>query len=810
MNDIRNYVDVGAFRSILQVALLLLASSLLLAQAPTSSISNLAYEELTSRVTQNVTNFYVYQDQDSGFNHGFPSGFFWYDSAPVTIDAGCLDDPADMVTGCYPSNDMTHLDRVHGTVLRISFPSESGDGYTGLNTEEPEDWGVYQDGVGYDLRPATQLVLDVRSPTGIKLQFGVGGCQSNFLSVPKSATYTTMTITISSLVNGANCPPNLSNVHVLLTVVTNAANAPNGGTILLDNAHFTPVPTRQATDPKALSLPLSTQTFGVVPQQDLNYVPPDQVNRNAATIYEASVTLLALLQRGQTSDLANAREIANALDYALHHDNHGDPLPLAPDGSVGLHNAYESGDIALQNDQRFGGGKAGDVRLAGFTATGCTPTSFCLVLDGATGGNNAFAILALAAAYEQFGNITYLNDALDIGDWIYGNLLDNTNTGFGGYYLGYPDMGQQKNLIVGKSVENNADIFAAFTQLSGIEQQLGNSGAAALWTMRANIAGDFVASIYDSANGRFNAGTVPVGTPPSYGVCPYGPQKGNDVINICDFVDSNTFTTLALSATQRYSNQINWQLPINYVWSVFPQSVMADGLTFQGLDIVPPPPVGPAGIAWEFTGQPVETCFYVDSFFGSSTCGSLGQLYLGQIRLAQTSAPFADGLGLVASTLPNGDQLPPLDQCLNTPFQCIPERVGIAATAWAIYADMKVNPLATPIVALSPSSLNFGYQGLHNLVVPLTSVLTNTGNGPLTVTNISITGADGVDFSQGNTCPMNPNTLAPGNSCKITVVFAPTQTGQRTAAVTIMDNSTGSPQTIFLTGVGVGGKVSLD
>ena len=104
--------------------------------------------------------------------------------------------------------------------------------------------------------------------------------------------------------------------------------------------------------------------------------------------------------------------------------------------------------------------------------------------------------------------------------------------------------------------------------------------------MRANIAGDFVTLMYDSADGRFNAGSVPVGTPPSAGVCPYGPQKGNDVINICDFVDSNTFTTLALAATQRYSNQINWQLPINYVWTVFPQSVMVDGLTFSGLDRV--------------------------------------------------------------------------------------------------------------------------------------------------------------------------------------------------------------------------------
>ena len=31
-------------------------------------------------------------------------------------------------------------------------------------------------------------------------------------------------------------------------------------------------------------------------------------------------------------------------------------------------------------------------------------------------------------------------------------------------------------------------------------------------------------------------------------------------------------------------------------------------------------------------------------------------------------------------------------QCLSIPFQCIPERVGLAATTWAIFADRNINP----------------------------------------------------------------------------------------------------------------------
>jgi hypothetical protein len=338
----------------------------------------------------------------------------------------------------------SRLERDRGTVLRVSFdPLRPGE-FAGINMEEPEHWGAQPRGIGYDLRGATQVVFDVRSPGGMSVQFGVGGCVTNFLTLPPSSTYTTMIIPFTSLKpppgSPTPCPPNLADVHLLFTVVTNDLNAPNGGTVLLDNVRFEPVPIRQQ---RALSFPLSTQTLGVIPLQSPTMgrvaIPPDQVNRNIATIYEAALTLLALLARGTAQDLDDARSIAEAFDYALQHDNRGDPLPKAPDGSVGLHNAYESGDLALLNNQGPNQGRAGDVRLAGFSAAFCG--GFCLVLDGATGGNNAFAILALAAASQQFQDPRYLDDALTIGQWIVGNLTDKTQTGYGGYYLGYPDEG---------------------------------------------------------------------------------------------------------------------------------------------------------------------------------------------------------------------------------------------------------------------------------------------------------------------------------------------------------------------------------
>ncbi|SRR6266852_5181882 len=101
------------------------------------------------------------------------------------------------------------------------------------------------------------------------------------------------------------------------------------GSYFTHTFRFSPVPTSQRA---ALGLPLSNQTFGVVPQQN-KPIPSDQVLRNLTTIYESAITEMALLARGNSQALSNARLIADTFDYALPRDNQGDPLPVAPGGS---------------------------------------------------------------------------------------------------------------------------------------------------------------------------------------------------------------------------------------------------------------------------------------------------------------------------------------------------------------------------------------------------------------------------------------------------------------------------------------------
>ena len=106
---------------------------------------------------------------------------------------------------------------------------------------------------------------------------------------------------------------------------------------------------------------------------------------------------------------------------------------------------------------------------------------------------------------------------------------------------------------------------------------------------------------------------------------------------------------------------------------------------------------------------------------------------------------------------------------------------------------------SSAVVKLTPPSLNFGNQAVGTTSTPQVSRLTNTGSATLTITSISVTGANGGDFAETNNCGTS---VPAGGSCNISVTFTPTALGTRTGRVTITDNANDSPQTISLTGIG--------
>ena len=84
--------------------------------------------------------------------------------------------------------------------------------------------------------------------------------------------------------------------------------------------------------------------------------------------------------------------------------------------------------------------------------------------------------------------------------------------------------------------------------------------------------------------------------------------------------------------------------------------------------------------------------------------------------------------------------------------------------------------------------------------------LQNAGNQALSITSISLTGANTSDFSLSQNCG---SSLAANASCQINVTFTPTARGTRTATVSLVDKAADSPQTISLSGTGIAPVANL-
>jgi sugar lactone lactonase YvrE len=120
---------------------------------------------------------------------------------------------------------------------------------------------------------------------------------------------------------------------------------------------------------------------------------------------------------------------------------------------------------------------------------------------------------------------------------------------------------------------------------------------------------------------------------------------------------------------------------------------------------------------------------------------------------------------------------------------------------------------ASGAVTVTPSSLTFASQSLNSTSPAQSVTVSNTGTGTVNFAGFTITGANSSDFALGSgsnagTCNSS-GSLAASTNCTINVTFTPTATGTRAATLGIADNATGSPQTVALTGTGVGSPVTI-
>ena len=110
---------------------------------------------------------------------------------------------------------------------------------------------------------------------------------------------------------------------------------------------------------------------------------------------------------------------------------------------------------------------------------------------------------------------------------------------------------------------------------------------------------------------------------------------------------------------------------------------------------------------------------------------------------------------------------------------------------------------AVPEIALNPTSINFGTNVPLNVPAFNGVTITNTGGATLHVGSVQITGT-GTDASAFNATLFGCAAVAPHQSCSVSVTFTPTAARAYNATLLINYDAVGSPQSLPMTGTGVG------
>lgn len=142
-----------------------------------------------------------------------------------------------------------------------------------------------------------------------------------------------------------------------------------------------------------------------------------------------------------------------------------------------------------------------------------------------------------------------------------------------------------------------------------------------------------------------------------------------------------------------------------------------------------------------------------------------------------------------------------------------PTVTGAASANLSIAHNASASPLlvalsgtgsvpAAPVAQLSPTSLTWS-QVINTPSTAQTATLSNTGNAPLSITSLSLSGAASADYTiaAGSTCAAGVS-VAAGAACSLNLTFRPSATGARAASLSVVHNAAGSPSTVTLSGTG--------
>jgi trimeric autotransporter adhesin len=103
-------------------------------------------------------------------------------------------------------------------------------------------------------------------------------------------------------------------------------------------------------------------------------------------------------------------------------------------------------------------------------------------------------------------------------------------------------------------------------------------------------------------------------------------------------------------------------------------------------------------------------------------------------------------------------------------------------------------------VVVSPDPIEFGAVALDSPSFPFQIFVSNTSVSAVTITGITISGADSSDFVLAN--PICTGTIPGGSFCEMLMTFTPSAMGNLTASMSVTVNGVSSPIVVPLTGSG--------
>jgi hypothetical protein len=193
---------------------------------------------------------------------------------------------------------------------------------------------------------------------------------------------------------------------------------------------------------------------------------------------------------------------------------------------------------------------------------------------------------------------------------------------------------------------------------------------------------------------------------------------------------------------------------------------------------------------------------------------NFGNVVVGSNSNVQTSTLTNLGTATLSTIVVNDPSLPDFSQTNNcgatlainasctismvfSPTTANTEQATLTVTSNDSPQSITLNGVGQPPVVISPPSLTL--TSTYTTKTSAVGVLTYSNpNGPtITVSSVTFSGGDASVFSETDNCV---GSVVNGGSCTINITFTPTSNGTKTTNLVIIDNASGSPRTIVVTG----------